>query len=102
MASLPQVQVLHQKYASNPNVVVLAMNVGDENERMASWWKDKKYKFRSLNDADQLAQKYGIKAFPSSILIGPKGNVLEATIGSSYALEGALEKALARAQQASY
>ena len=94
MASLPRVQVLHEKYSKNPNVVILAMNVGDDNDRMKEWWKKKKYGFPTLNDADQLAQEYGIKAFPSSILIGPDGKVMAATVGSCYELEGDLEKAL--------
>lgn len=94
MASLPQVQVLHKKYAKNPNVVILAMNVGDENERVVDWWKEKKYEFRTLHDADKLASTYGIKAFPSSVLIDPNGKVVRATVGSAYVLEAELQKAL--------
>lgn len=96
MASLPRVQGLHEKYKSNPSVVILAMNVGDENEKMKSWWADKKYSFPTLNDADDMAKTYGIKAFPSSVLIGPDGKVLTAQVGSCYELEGELKKALAK------
>ncbi len=92
--ALSKVQVLHEKYANHPNVVILAMNVGDENEKMNNWWKEKKYTFPTLNDADELAGQYGIKAFPSSILIGPDGTVLKATVGSVSDLEGALKEAL--------
>ncbi len=96
---MPQVQVLHRKYADNPDVVILAMNVGDENEKMASWWKEKKFGFPTLNDADEAAGKYGIIAFPSSVLIGPDGKVLESSIGSAYTLEKALKKALEKANK---
>ena len=94
MASLPRVQVLHEKYSKNPNVVILAMNVGDDNEKMKTWWKEKKYGFPTLNDADELAREYGVKAFPSSILIGPDGKVIAATVGSCYELEDELEEAM--------
>lgn len=99
MASLPQVQVLHQKYKKNSDVVILAMNVGDDNGAMKKWWEKKKYGFPTLNDADELAKNYGIKAFPSSILIGPDGKVIEATVGSAYSLEPALKKALEAKQK---
>lgn len=92
---MPKVQVLHEKYAKNPNVVILAMNVGDDNAKMNKWWKDKKYTFPTLNDADELSKAYGIKAFPSAIMIGPDGNVLHAQVGSPTELEEKLEEALA-------
>ncbi len=91
---MPHVQVLHEKYADNPNVVILAMNVGDENERMATWWAEQEYSFPTLNDADELTGQYGIKAFPSTILIGPDGRVLEAIVGSAHDLEEQLTAAL--------
>ena len=91
---MPKVQVLHEKYAKNPNVVILAMNVGDDNDKMAKYWASKKYTFPTLNDADELAKAYGIKAFPSTILIGPDGHVLHASVGSASQFEAQLEKAL--------
>ena len=91
---MPRVQVLHEKYANNPDIVILAMNVGDENDKMTKWWKEKKYTFPSLHDADDLAEKYGIKAFPTTIMIGPDGTVLAAQVGSPTAIEAAIEKAL--------
>ena len=91
---MPKVQVLHEKYADNPKVVILAMNVGDDNEKMAKYWADKKYTFPTLNDADELARQYGIKSFPSAILIGPDGMVIHAEVGSASDLEKELQKAL--------
>ncbi|MHC4908570.1 MAG: TlpA family protein disulfide reductase [Planctomycetota bacterium] len=95
MASMPQVQVLHSKYAKNPQIVILAMNVGDDNDKMKKWWAEKKYTFPTLNDADELAGAYGIKAFPASIVIGPDGMVLHATVGSAHEVEKQIEEALA-------
>jgi|GEM_PF-5471721 hypothetical protein len=91
---MPQVQVLHQEFTDNPNVVILAMNVGDENEKMATWWKQKKYGFRTLNDADKMVEIYGIKAFPSTVLIGPDGKVIKTSIGSAHTLKRTLNKEL--------
>lgn len=80
---LPKLQKMHEKYADNPNVVILALNVRDENERMARYWADMQYTFPTLNDADELVDKYGIKAYPSAILIGPDGRVLRTAVGSA-------------------
>ncbi len=97
VASLPRVEALHRKLADNPKVAILAMNVGDPDEKVAKWWKEKKYGFRTLNDADDLTREYGIKVFPSSVLIGPDGKVIAIRMGSADLLEGVLEKALAAA-----
>lgn len=91
---MPSVQVLHEKYQDNPNVVILAMNTMDDNEKMNAWWKKNEYTFPSLHDADDLANEYGVRVFPTSHLIGPDGKVIETQIGSAYVLESALEKAL--------
>jgi peroxiredoxin len=91
---LPDVQVLHEKYADDPNVVILAMNVRDDNERMAAYWAERGYTFPTLNDADDLAEQFGVKAFPSTVIIGPDGRVIHAAVGSISAYEDELKKAL--------
>ncbi len=91
---MPKVQVLHRKYANNPNVVILAMNVRDDNKRMAAYWSESGCTFPTLNDADDLAEQFGIKAFPSAVLIGPDGRVIHAAAGSISEFEDDLKKAL--------
>lgn len=91
---MPAVQVLHEKFADNDRVVILAMNVGDENAKAEKYWADNKFTFPTLHDADELSKAYGIKAFPSSILIGPDGKVVYATVGSAHDVESQLEELL--------
>lgn len=92
---MPKVQVLHETYADNPNFVLLAMNVGDDNAKMSDWWKEKGYTFTALQDADELAGRYGIKAFPSTIVIGPDGTVIAAAVGSPTQMTSVIDEALA-------
>jgi peroxiredoxin len=91
---MPKVQVLHEKYEDDPKIAILAMNVGDDNEKMKTWWAEKKYTFPTLNDADDLSKKYGIKAFPSTIVIGPEGTVLLAKVGSPSSFESEIQEAV--------
>ena len=91
---MPKVQALHEKYSDNPDVVILAMNVRDDNQKMAEYWVEKKYTFPTLNDADDLAGQYGIKAYPSTILIGPDGTVILTAVGSVSSIEEKIEKAI--------
>ncbi len=91
---MPKVQALHEKYSDNPDFVILAMNVRDDNKKMAEYWAEKKYSFPTLNDADDLARQYGIKAYPSTILIGPDGTVILTAVGSVSSIEEKIEKAI--------
>ena len=58
------------------------------------YWAEEKYTFPTLKDADELARQYGIKAYPSMILIGPDGLVIHAESGSARNREVELKKAL--------
>ena len=42
----------------------------------------------------ELSGAYGVRAFPSAILIGPDGKVLNAIVGAAHDLEDELEKAI--------
>lgn len=94
VATMPQVQELHSKYADDPRVVVLALNVGDGNAKMARYWKERGYTFPALNDADALVEEYGLVAYPTAYLIGPDGRILAFATASAHTLEPQLEKAL--------
>ncbi len=91
---MPKVQALHEKHANNPDVVILAMNVGDDNERMERYWGENNYTFAALHDADELADRFGIKAFPSVVLIGPDGGVVHVEAGSASDLDETLSEVL--------
>ena len=70
------------------------MNTIDDNKEMANWWAEKKYTFPSFNDADNLANACGIKAMPSSIVIGPEGMIRHAAAGSAHEFEKQIKAAL--------
>lgn len=63
-------------------------------QKMSEFWAEKKYTFPTLNDADDLARQYGIKAYPSTILIGPDGTVILTAVGSVSSIEERIEKAI--------
>lgn len=93
--SLPHIQELHDKYADDDSVSVLLMNVRDDVEKTRAYLREHEYTFTSLDDADGMVEAYGIRAFPSVVLLGPDGIVLHAEAGSSAEVERVLERALA-------
>lgn len=94
--ALPHMQDLHDHYAENDIVSILLMNVRDDVQEVRAYLDENRYTFTSLDNADDLVDAYGIRAFPSVILLGPDGIVLHAAAGSSTEVERALERALAR------
>jgi len=89
---LPGVQKLAERYAGDDRVVFLAMDVGDDNDRMSAYWAEQGFTFPALQDADELAGLMGVRAYPSVIVIGRDGTVLHTEAGSTGDLGERLEK----------
>lgn len=89
---LPGVQKLAERYAGDDRVVFLAMDVGDDNDRMSAYWAEQGFTFPSLQDADELAGLMGVRAYPSVIVIGRDGTVLHTEAGSAGDLGERLEE----------
>jgi peroxiredoxin len=81
------------------NVDVLAINVGDADERVQEFVKDRELKMTiglgGEIDRSAVAKAYGAQAFPTSYLIGPDGKVVWRKVGFDEAeLTDALKKAV--------
>lgn len=64
------------------DVVVLAVNCGESRELAARFAQKHAIPFRVVLDPrQQLAAKYGIRVLPSTVLIGPGGDVIHAESG---------------------
>lgn len=86
LASFPYLQKVYEKYKSNPNVVILALNTwervtGKEREdQVKKFMADNKYTFPVLYD-EGFVEKYGVEGIPTKFVIDKKGMIQFKSIG---------------------
>lgn len=86
LASFPFLQQSYEKYKSNPDVVILALNTwenkeGAEREALVrKFMEEKKYTFRVLFD-DNAVSKYGVDGIPTKFIIDKKGMIRFKSVG---------------------
>jgi thiol-disulfide isomerase/thioredoxin len=101
-ASLPHVEKIHERYASQ-NVHVLALNVFDDKPAYDQWVPaNKQYKFQFAydpagRDASSIAKsKYRVSGIPTTYIIDREGKIAAAILGfnglDDKRIEAALEK----------
>ncbi|MEL7474389.1 MAG: TlpA disulfide reductase family protein, partial [Planctomycetota bacterium] len=76
----PFVQELHEDY-KDKGLVVLAPAFRSPDEEITKYFDDHKYTYTPLPNAERLVQEYRIRAFPTFVLIGPRGQELERFVG---------------------
>jgi thiol-disulfide isomerase/thioredoxin len=85
-SSFPYLQKVYDKYKSNPNVVILALNTwenvsGKEREDLVKkFMADNKYTFPVLYDQG-FVEKYGVEGIPTKFVIDKKGMIQFKSIG---------------------
>lgn len=75
--SVPRLNALQAKY-KNKDFKLLTVNIADSPKLIDLFVKKAKPKFPILYNGKDLAEKYGVTAYPTAILIGKEGNVLYA------------------------
>ncbi|OGU25473.1 MAG: hypothetical protein A2X66_01155 [Ignavibacteria bacterium GWA2_54_16] len=85
-ASFPYLQKVYDKYKTNPNVVILALDTwenvsGKEREDLVKkFMADNKYTFTVLYDKG-FVEKYGVEGIPTKFVIDKKGMIQFKSIG---------------------
>lgn len=79
---LPEYQKLHEKYAKNPDVVILTIDNDANPDDVPPWMAQKKYTFQVLID-DQYVNTVGIHAFPTTWFLDPQGRKVFEKVGWS-------------------
>jgi thiol-disulfide isomerase/thioredoxin len=86
VASFPSLQQVYDKYRSNPDVVILALNTWENEEgaereaKVRKFMEEKKYTFPVLFD-DNFVYKYGVEGIPTKFVIDKKGMIRFESIG---------------------
>jgi peroxiredoxin len=101
-ASLPHVQALSTDQARvSKGLVVLAINEQEAAGTIDAFMKRNKFTFTVPMDGDgAVSNSYLVEGIPTTVVIGPHGNVREVAVGfgpdSAAVIEAAVDKALAR------
>lgn len=78
---MPALQRLSQKYEKS-NFAVLGINIFDKNQsEIQNYLNDKGFRYKQLYNASHVKEIYGLKAFPTTILIDKKGKIINTHIG---------------------
>ncbi|HEX2926825.1 MAG TPA: TlpA disulfide reductase family protein [Ruminiclostridium sp.] len=80
-AEMPDIERVYQEY-KNKNLVVLAVNLGEDSKTVKDFFTQNDLSFKALLDSNRsIAQKYGISAIPVSIFIDRQGNIAAKKVG---------------------
>jgi peroxiredoxin len=80
-AEMPDIEKIYQE-TKNSNLVILAVNLGEDKQTVKSFMDKNKYNFNILLDSEQAAAiKYNIVSIPTSFFIDENGTIISKKIG---------------------
>lgn len=81
-AEMPDIEKLYAE-TKDSDLVILAVNLGEDKNTVKSFIDKNNYKFKVLLDSDQnVAAKYNITSIPTSFFIDKEGTIVEKRIGA--------------------
>lgn len=80
-SEMPDIEELYQK-TKDSDLVILAVNIGEDSNTVKSFIDKNKYNFRVLLNTDQsIASQYNIVSIPTSFFIDEEGNITAKKVG---------------------
>ena len=73
-------QVLHDTFADDPTVSVLAVHISDKGDPEA-YLKEKGYTFPTIKDGSAVFEAYNVSGIPMFMVVGPDGKILQMHTG---------------------
>lgn len=81
-AEMPDIERLYEE-TKDSDLVILAVNLGEDKDTVKSFIDKNNYKFRILLDSDQtVAEQYSITSIPTSFFIDKNGTIVAKKIGA--------------------
>ncbi len=80
---MPEFQQLHERYADDPDVVVLSINNDSNPDDVPPWMTEKGYDFRVLLDDGYVSSVAEVTAFPTSWFLDRQGRIVYEKVGWS-------------------
>jgi thiol-disulfide isomerase/thioredoxin len=88
MEEIPELNKIALSYANNPNIVFIAVAL-DDKEDLQKFVKTNPFAYHIVDDGKEIADKYEIKNYPTSVILNKEGKVKLHTMGyGPYTLEG--------------
>jgi thiol-disulfide isomerase/thioredoxin len=79
---MPDIEKVYQEYKGK-NIVILAVNMGENKITVSDFFKKNNYHFTALLDIDQsVSQQYNITSIPVSIFIDKSGKIAQKRVGA--------------------
>ncbi|NLR78410.1 TlpA family protein disulfide reductase [Chitinophaga eiseniae] len=75
VAEMPELNKLAEQYKNNKNVEFISICL-NKKEEVAKFFESTEFKYRCIPDAQLIAGKYAVTAFPTHIVIDKKGQVV--------------------------
>jgi peroxiredoxin len=92
VTEMPVLQSFYQDWASRNNIILLAIDIGEDTDNVKYFVQSHNYTFPVLLDSSsQVAEKYGIRYTPTSLFINQDGRLKISFIGA-FTDEAAIEK----------
>ncbi|MCA6070027.1 MAG: TlpA family protein disulfide reductase [Endomicrobium sp.] len=85
--AIPAVKELHKTKATNPNVIVLGINVNEKQSTVERFVKSNGINYNVLLGNDQICKDYKVNAFPLFLIIDTNGEIIARYVGYSPGLE---------------
>lgn len=81
-AEMPDLEKLWEKY-QDKDLVVLAIDLGDDQEEVRSFIEENKFTFKTLLDSDlMVSNQYNVTSIPVSVFIDKQGNIVAKQVGA--------------------
>ncbi|MFC1660127.1 redoxin domain-containing protein [Gemmatimonadota bacterium] len=83
---LPELQLFHEKYRDQDDVLVLTIAANDPNqEHVRAWMAERSYDYPVLWDGGY-AKEAGVRGYPTTWFVDPTGNIAFTKIGTTWRL----------------
>lgn len=98
-AEIPELNELVKDYSENKDVVFLAVGL-DTKYEIKDFLKINPYNYNIINDARFIADKYGVKAYPTHVVIDKNGMIKFSTVGLAFNTVSFIKKSIDEALNA--
>jgi len=71
---IPELNKIVATYANNPDIVFIGVAT-DEKDKLKEFLKENPFAYHIVSDGRELAARYGIKGYPTNVIIGKDGKV---------------------------
>jgi len=77
---IPELNELVEKYKENKNIVFIAIAL-DDNYALKDFLKTRPFNYNIVGDGRYYAEKYGVRSYPTHVIVGKDGLVKFSTVG---------------------